>query len=170
MDLPRRRNVPRHRQLNALRPGRADIDAGHRIAWIRRRRIAAFQLKHRQRQVQIGLHIPFGANLVICELFRREILLRHRQRQKLVTGAWQKRLAVAAIYRDIFLRLENQAKARTDLFVLAGKRPVNRWQQVSAVNVEIVITHARHNVDMVAKADLILNIEGEEFDVGHGIT
>src|SRR3546814_9348476 len=50
--------------------------------------------------------------LIVGEFFWREILLGCRHRQELLARTRQERLAIAAVDRDIFLRLQDQAEDR----------------------------------------------------------
>ena len=84
MYLPMGRNLSRHCQFNALRAGFTNVDTLQRVKRVRRSGVAAFQLKDRERKVQIGLHIPFCAHFIVREFLRREVFLRNRERQKLV--------------------------------------------------------------------------------------
>ena len=65
------------------------------------------------------------------------------------------------------MRLENEAKPGADLFILACKRPVNRWKQINPADIKAVIAQARNHIDMIAKANLVLHISREEFDIRH---
>ena len=75
MYLPKRCNLTRRCQFNALRAGFTNVDTRQRIEWVRRSGVAAFQLEDRERKVQIGLHIPFCAYFIVREFLRREVFL-----------------------------------------------------------------------------------------------
>jgi len=125
------------------------------------------QPEQRQGNVKIWPKIPFRTYLIIGELLRLKILLRRRQHQELVARTRQERLAVAAIERNALLRLHDYTDAWADFLVSARERA---WYDlVGTLDLEPVISHADNNIDMFAKADLVLSVSRYEFYVGNRV-
>ena len=166
--LPIGRDPPGQGQLHAFGARCPDVDGRGDILGVRRRRVGAVKPEHGQRGVEIGADIPLGADFVIGEPFGGEVLLGRAQGQELVARPRQERLAVAAVERDVLPGLYDQADPRRDLFVGAGEG-ARRSDQVGALDLEAIIPQTHHQIDMLAKADLILDEGREHLDVGYGV-
>ena len=164
-DLPAGQDASIDRQLGAFGARLADHDFLRDVRRISGGRIAAIKLEQRCGDAEVGSDVPFGADFVAGEFFGRQILLGRGQCQELVAGAGQEGFAVAGIDRGVFLRLEDQAKARAGAVVIARKGPRRGRDQIGAGDPEPVMAQTNDQFDMLTQTELILHIGGDKLDL-----